>query len=219
MIAALTVVTEPAVAKEKVSKVLLKTSAGDIIIQLYNETPIHRDNFLKLVNEGFYNGLLFHRVIKDFMIQGGDPDSKNAPTDKELGEGGAGYTLPAEIRTPEIFHKRGVIAMAREGDDVNPERRSSGCQFYIVWGKTFSIRQLGQISAAIREATDGETEITPDQRMIYETQGGTPHLDGQYTVFGEVIKGLNIVKKIQQSPTNAHDRPLENIIILETKIL
>jgi len=236
--------------------VLIKTDYGDIKIKLYNETPLHRDNFLKLTKEGFYDGLLFHRVIQNFMIQGGDPDSKNAPEGKQLGNGGPGYTIPAEIRYPELFHKKGVIAAAREGDAVNPEKRSSGSQFYIVQGKTFTDEQLDEIeddfnklkkqkiyfdlmpeyedsmmiyrregdfdafSRLQKELQDkiekkyAETEkyVIPENiREVYKTIGGTPHLDGNYTVFGEVIEGLDVVDSIAAVKTDKFDRPVENI--------
>ena len=193
-------------------RVKMQTTMGDIIIRLYDATPMHRDNFVKLAKEGYYDGTLFHRVIKDFMIQGGDPDSKNAPAGKMLGEGDPGYTLEAEF-VPGLYHKRGALAAAREGDDANPERRSSGSQFYIVWGRTFTPRQLEYLSEKLKldyPETGGLSEM---QCKIYSTCGGSPHLDGMYTVFGEVEEGLNVVEKIQNVPTDTADRPLEDIVI------
>ena len=226
---------------------------GDIVVRLYDETPIHRDNFVKLAKEGYYDGTLFHRVIKDFMIQGGDPDSKGAPAGKMLGVGGPDYTLEAEIKDG-LFHKRGALAAARQGDQVNPERRSSGSQFYIVWGQVYNEGQLRQFSkqlkmqrmqdifnqlaaarkaeimqmrrernrAGLQELQDqlaaeaekqaaGCTGLSEEQQRIYSTVGGTPHLDGQYTVFGEVEQGLDVVEMIQSSATGRGDRPIDDI--------
>ena len=234
-------------------KVKIQTMLGDIVVRLYDETPIHRDNFVKLVKEGYYDGTLFHRVIKDFMIQGGDPDSKDAPAGKMLGMGGPDYTLEAEIKDG-LFHKRGALAAARQGDEVNPERRSSGSQFYIVWGQVYNEGQLRQFSKQLRMqkvqaafnelAAEHRTEImqmrrernraglqelqdrlaaeaeqqvkdyaglTEEQQKIYATIGGTPHLDGQYTVFGEVEEGLDVVELIQGSATGRGDRPIDDI--------
>ena len=233
-------------------KVKIQTRLGDIVVRLYDETPIHRDNFLKLAKEGYYDGTLFHRVIKDFMIQGGDPDSKGAPTGKMLGVGGPDYTLEAEIKDG-IFHKRGALAAARQGDEVNPERRSSGSQFYIVWGQVSNEGQLKQFSkqlkmqqvqqafnalaanhrdeimqmrrernrAGLQElqdklAAEAESQVkdgglTEEQQKIYSTVGGTPHLDGQYTVFGEVEEGLDVVEMIQGTATGRGDRPIDDI--------
>ena len=233
-------------------KVKIKTTLGDIIIRLYDETPIHRDNFVKLVKEGYYDGTLFHRVIKDFMIQGGDPDSKGAPAGKMLGVGGPDYTLEAEIKD-NLYHKRGALAAARQGDEVNPERRSSGSQFYIVWGQVYKENQLNQLGKQIRmqkvqdafndlakarreeimqmrrernraglqelqdqliaeaENKVGKQGLTDEQMKLYTTVGGTPHLDGQYTVFGEVEEGLNVVEQIQNTATGRADRPTNDI--------
>lgn len=234
-------------------KVKIQTTLGDIVVRLYDETPVHRDNFLKLVGEGYYDGTLFHRVIKDFMIQGGDPDSKGAPAGKMLGVGGPDYTLQAEIKEG-LLHKRGALAAARQGDEVNPERRSSGSQFYIVWGQVYNEGQLRQFSkqmkmqmmqnafnklaaehraeimqmrrdrdrAGLQELQDrlvaeaekqvaGYTGMTDVQVRIYSTVGGTPHLDGQYTVFGEVEEGLDVVEMIQNTATGAADRPVDDI--------
>lgn len=192
------------------AKVKISTVLGDITVRLYDETPAHRDNFIKLAKEGFYNGTLFHRVIKDFMIQGGDPESKGAPAGRQLGSGDAGYTLPAEFN-PSLFHKRGALSAARLGDNVNPERRSSGCQFYIVWGKTYNPAQLARY-----EMFYGP--LGAEKKEAYTTVGGTPFLDGQYTVFGEVESGLEIVGDIQESATDANDRPLQDIAMTVTVI-
>ena len=193
-------------------KVKIQTMLGDIIVRLYDETPIHRDNFVKLAKEGYYNGTLFHRVIKNFMIQGGDPDSKGAPAGKMLGVGGPDYTLEAEIKDG-LFHKRGALAAARQGDEVNPERRSSGSQFYIVWGRTFSPRQMEYLVERMQAENPETGGMKPGQREVYATYGGTPHLDGKYTVFGEVVEGLDVVEKIQNVPTNSADRPLEDVVV------
>lgn len=233
-------------------KVKIETTLGDITVRLYDETPIHRDNFIKLVKEGYYDGTLFHRVIKDFMIQGGDPDSKGAPAGKMLGVGGPDYTLEAEIKD-NLYHKRGALAAARQGDEVNPERRSSGSQFYIVWGQVYKENQLNQLGKQIRmqkvqdafndlakarreeimqmrrernraglqelqdqliaeaENKVGKQGLTDQQMQLYSTVGGTPHLDGQYTVFGEVEEGLNVVEQIQNTATGRADRPTNDI--------
>ena len=193
-------------------KVKIETKLGNIIVRLYDATPIHRDNFVKLVKEGYYDGTLFHRVIKDFMIQGGDPDSKGAPADKLLGEGDPGYTLEAEIKSG-LYHKRGALAAAREGDDTNPEFRSSGSQFYIVWGRTFTPRQIEYLDEKLKMKRPETGGLNAAQRELYASQGGTPHLDGAYTVFGEVEEGLDVVEKIQALPTNDADRPLEDISV------
>lgn len=241
----------------KDSMVLIETSMGNIKVKLYDETPLHRDNFLKLAKEGYFNDLLFHRVIKGFMVQGGDPDSKNAPAEKSLGMGGPGYQIPAEIVYPKLFHKRGALAAARTGDQMNPERKSSGSQFYIVWGEVYKADQIENLNNQLKQqamqnyfqelanqrkdtiikmqtAKDNaglqklqselialtETEfknnptkgaLTPEQIKQYTTVGGTPHLDNQYTVFGEVVEGLDIVEKIQNSAIGAQDRPVKDI--------
>lgn len=241
--------------------VLIKTTLGDITVRLYNDTPLHRDNFLKLVREGFYEGVLFHRVINDFMVQTGDPKSKDAAEGQMLGEGNPGYTIEAEIDYPRHYHKYGALAAARTGDVVNPERRSSGSQFYIVTGNKYAPQQLDamgqrmvmnerqalfqklsmphmeQIQAmmAANDTTGLETlrkelveqverEVPAkglDEHVAadYTTIGGTPHLDGQYTVFGEVVSGMDVVEKIQKVETDGHDRPKEDIRILSTEIL
>ena len=200
---------------KKEDHVVLETTMGTIELKLYDATPLHRDNFRNLVREGAYDSLLFHRVIKDFMIQGGDPDSKNAAPGMLLGEGDKPYTVPAEFRLDEgIFHRRGVLAAAREGDDVNPEQRSSAMQFYIVWGRVFDEAGLDQIQERLDRRTGGRVKLTPEMREVYKTTGGTPHLDGQYTVFGEVVSGLDVVDDIQQVATDDNDRPLEDVRII-----
>lgn len=239
------------------STVKIKTTEGDIIVRLYDDTPKHRDNMLKLVEEGFYNGTLFHRVIKDFMVQGGDPDSKNAPKGKQLGAGGPEYTIEAEF-TPTHFHKRGALAAARLGDEVNPNKESSGSQFYIVLGEKYNQGQLKQMEKQmkqnqvavtfndlvsyhkeeimnmrrnrdraglqamqeqlLKEAEDickaNPAGFTEEQVQAYTTVGGTPHLDGQYTVFGEVTDGLDVVEKIQGVKTLRGDRPCDDVKVI-----
>lgn len=192
----------------------ITTSMGDIVVKLYNETPIHRDNFIKLANSGFYTDLLFHRVIKGFMIQGGDPDSRNAGPNQQLGTGDVGYTLQAEI-DPKFIHKRGALSAARQGDQVNPQRRSSGCQFYIVHGTPQDISTLRQMAA------QKGMSYTPEQISEYAAKGGAPHLDMDYTVFGEVISGMEVVDKIANQPVAPGDRPLKDIkfsIKMETSV-
>lgn len=238
----------------------VKTTAGDIRIKLYDDTPKHRDNFLKLTVEGYYDGVLFHRVIKDFMVQAGDPESKNAAPGQQLGSGDPGYTIEAEIDYPRHFHKYGALAAARTPDAYNPERRSSGSQFYIVTGKKYTdatlsqlaTRQLGmarrrhfnQLASEHRDeikrlqtANDStalenlrqelirRTEadlpapaMTPEIAEAYRTVGGTPSLDGDYTVFGEVLSGMDTVEKIQQAATDPADRPKEDIRIISIKV-
>lgn len=210
---------QAAATADSLVHVKLTTTMGDITVELYNTTPQHRDNFVKLVKDGYYDGLLFHRVIRDFMIQGGDPDSRNAEPKQLLGEGGPGYTIPAEIDYPRHYHKRGALAAAREADDVNPEFRSSGSQFYIVWGKVQTPQDIERQNESLREATDGEFEMPESMAETYETLGGTPHLDGSYTVFGEVTAGLDVVKKIQGVTTDRHDRPKKDVKILKAEIV
>jgi peptidyl-prolyl cis-trans isomerase B (cyclophilin B) len=200
--------------KDRKRDVLLQTSMGDIVIRLSDSTPLHRDNFLKLVKVGFYDSVLFHRVIKNFMIQGGDPNSKNAVAGKPLGNGGPAYTVPAEFRQT-LFHKKGVIAAARNGDDVNPQKASSGSQFYITQGKIFTDAGLDSV-----ETYRLKRKIPAWQREVYKTIGGTPHLDQGYTVYGEVVKGLEVVDKIaavQTSKGADRDRPLEDVRIIKAK--
>ena len=199
------------------TKIVMETTAGTMEFVLYNETPKHRDNFIKLIGEQYFDSLLFHRVIKDFMIQGGDPDSKYAEPGVRLGEGGPDYRIDAEFRMPQLMHKRGALAAAREGDGVNPEKRSSASQFYIVWGKEYTPEQIDALSQRMQEV--GMGEITDAQKNLYTTVGGTPFLDGQYTVFGEITKGLEIVDKIQNVATDQFDRPLEDVRILSIRIV
>jgi len=251
-------------ANAKSNIVLIETSLGNIKIRLYDETPQHRDNFLKLVEQHYYDSLLFHRVIKGFMIQGGDPESKNAPAGKSLGSGGPNYTIPAEIVYPQLFHKRGVLSAARTGDDANPLKASSGSQFYIVWGDVYSEVQLAgmedqkkqqamqsyfqslakqrmdtiqklqaskdtsglnKLQAELVLQTEAEFKKNPskggftaEQKKAYSTIGGTPHLDGEYTVFGEVIEGLDVVGKIQAVQTGAQDRPVKDVLMKMTVV-
>lgn len=237
-------------------KVEVKTTLGDFTVLLYGDTPGHRDNFLKHVNENFYDSLLFHRVIEGFMVQAGDPDSKNAVPGQMLGSGDPGYTLPAEIVYPKHFHKRGALAAARTGDQVNPERRSSGSQFYVVTGEKLTEQQMKdmQISMAFNEIAqqhmdqvralmqaqdreglqklqdqveaeakkmvdEGKSPVTAEMIEAYTTVGGTPHLDGQYTVFGEVISGMDTIDKIEKVRTGQADRPIEDVRILSMKVV
>ena len=216
--------TTSKLGNQKEPKVKIETTEGDIIVKLYNQTPLHRDNFLKLVKEKFYDGVLFHRVIADFMIQGGDPDSKNAKQNAMLGDGDVGYTVPAEFRTPAIYHKKGALAAARQGDSENPQKASSGCQFYIVEGKTFTDAELdnmqaGKIARYGSTANDSIYKFSPKARADYKTIGGTPHLDGNYTVFGEVIKGIDVVEKISKVKTNPQDRPMIDVRVVKMRII
>lgn len=249
---------------ENETKLKIETSAGDIVVKLYNETPRHRDNFIKLAQDGTYEGTLFHRVIKDFMIQAGDPESKEAPQGKMLGAGDVGYTIPAEFVYPKYFHKKGALSAARQGDNVNPEKASSGCQFYIVTGEVYSDstlldmeRQMNQLrlnnafQALVQKnmktiyklRKDGNQDglldlqdsliaqaeaqvdkeepfrFTPEQVQAYTTVGGTPHLDGEYTVFGEVLEGMDVVDKIQQVKTDRNDRPEKDVVIQKVTVL
>lgn len=199
--------------------VRMHTTEGDIDIRLYDETTAHRDNFVKLVNGNNFDSLLFHRVIKDFMIQGGDPDSKSAKRGELLGDGDLGYTVPAEFMPEKYFHRRGVIAAAREGDDVNPSKASSASQFYIVWGTVFTPEDLEAFARNYGRRTGKEIVFTPEQVEAYTTVGGTPHLDGNYTVFGEVVSGLEVVEAIQNAECDANDRPVNDIRIIEVELL
>jgi cyclophilin family peptidyl-prolyl cis-trans isomerase len=199
--------------KDRKRDVLIQTSMGDMTVRLSDSTPLHRDNFLKLVKVHFYDSLLFHRVIKDFMIQGGDPNSRNAKPGEALGMGGPGYRVPAEFRQT-LFHKKGVIAAAR---DNNPEKASSGCQFYIVQGKTFTDTELDNL-----ETTRLKRKIPAEQREVYKNLGGTPHLDQGYTVFGEVIKGMDVLDKIAAVETSKgadRDRPVQDVKIITMKLV
>lgn len=189
---------------EKVFYVKIETSYGDMVVKLYNETPKHRDNFLKLVKDGTYNDLLFHRVIKDFMIQGGDPNSRTAKKGQMLGDGELGYTLPAEF-VPTLYHKKGALAAARQADQVNPKKESSSCQFYIVQGNKWDANRLAMVEQRMGKS------FTAEQAQTYATVGGTPFLDGDYTVFGEVVEGLEVIDKIAAVQTDGNDRPLEDV--------
>lgn len=199
-------------------EILFKTNKGDIRITLYNETPLHRDNFIKQVEDGMYDGVLFHRVIKDFMIQTGDTASRHANPGDILVNTVETTQIPAEFRFPRLFHKRGAVAAAREGDADNPERASSMCQFYIVYGTTFTDGMLDRTQQKLDERTAGDVKLSPEIREVYKTVGGTPHLDGQYTVFGEVIEGMDVVADIQSVETDAHARPLEDIRIIKATV-
>ncbi len=187
---------------EKLTKALIETEYGNMTVELYNSTPIHRDNFIKLANEGFYDDLLFHRVINNFMIQGGDPESRNAPPNKRLGGGGPGYQLDAEIGA---LHYKGALSAARQGDAVNPQKKSSGSQFYIVHGQKLSDDQIQAMSQQNGMA------YTPEQSEKYKTIGGTPFLDNNYTVFGRVIEGLEVIDKIATVQTAPGDRPVQDV--------
>lgn len=193
-------------------KVLMETTMGPIVLELYNETPMHRDNFIKLAQEGVYDGLLFHRVIEKFMIQAGDPKSREAEPGILLGEGSLGYTIPAEI-VPHLFHRRGALCAARQGDDVNPKHESSASQFYIVQGAAFSEEMLMKIGERFHK------KYTPEQIEIYAKEGGAPHLDGDYTVFGQVVKGIEVVDAIAGVPCDENNRPEEDVRIISVKVL
>ena len=192
--------------------VKMHTNYGEIVLKLYEETPLHRDNFIKLAQDGIYDGLLFHRVIEKFMIQGGDPDSRDAEPGKMLGEGTLGYNIPAEI-VPHLFHRRGALCAAREADDVNPNRESSSSQFYIVQGRTFTEKELNIMSK------NYGLKLTDEQRKVYTTEGGAPHLDGSYTVFGEVVEGMDVVDKIASVKRDKFDRPLEDVRIEHVEVI
>lgn len=198
--------------EKKGAIVEMETNYGKIRLLLYEETPMHKENFIKLVESEFYNGLLFHRVIKKFMIQGGDPKSREAQPGQILGEGSLDYTIPPEFN-PELFHKRGALCAARWGDDVNPKKESSSCQFYIVQGRVFSNEELDKMEAR------GMEKFTPQQREAYTKIGGAPHLDGNYTVFGEVIEGMEVVDKISMARCDKHDRPERDVVIISMKLI
>jgi len=193
------------------------TSYGTIVLRLYDSTPLHRDNFIRLVKSGYYDSVLFHRVIKNFMIQAGDPNSKHSEPGEPLGNGGPDYTIPAEFRA-SLFHKKGVLAAARESDDANPSKASSGSQFYIVQGKKFTDAGLDSVETIRLKGR----KIPIEHREVYKTTGGTPHLDLNYTVFGEVVSGLNIVDSIAATPTSKgedQDRPLQDIRIIKARLI
>lgn len=199
---------QPAPDKRRVN-VEISTELGNIVVELYNETPIHRDNFVQLVKRGAYDSLLFHRVIPGFMIQGGDPNSRNALPGIALGDDTTKNSLPAEI-TPRLFHQRGALAAAREGDDVNPERRSSCSQFYIVQGRTYAAADLERIEE--RNQRNGiDRKFSEAEKQVYSTIGGAPHLDGAYTVYGRVLEGMDVVDAIAALPVDARDRPLQDV--------
>ena len=189
---------------DRVYYVKIETSYGDMVVKLYNETPLHRDNFIKLVKEGTYDGLLFHRVINQFMIQGGDPNSRTAKPGQMLGDGELGYTIPAEF-VPGLYHKKGALAAARQGDEVNPKKASSSCQFYIVQGTTWDANRLKMVEQRMGKS------FTPEQAEVYGTVGGTPFLDGDYTVFGEVVEGMEVIDKIAAVQCGPMDRPVEDV--------
>ena len=198
-------------------RVQIETSLGNMVIELYNETPIHRDNFLKLAGEGFYDGTLFHRVISGFMAQGGDPKSKDAAAGARLGNGGPGYTLESEI-DPAFIHTKGALAAARQGDQTNPQRRSSGSQFYIVQGRDVSPQSLQQIVNSKRGSMLQPYSYTPDQIAAYGELGGTPHLDMQYTVFGRIVEGMDVLDAICAQRVDGSNRPAEDLS-MDMKIL
>ena len=198
--------------EEQQTKVLFETTLGNFTIALYNETPKHRDNFIKLVNDKFYDGILFHRIIQGFVVQTGDPDSKAAKPGQPLGQGGPGYTIPAEF-VPSLYHKRGAVAAARMGDNVNPTKASSGSQFYIVDGTVFPMSDLNNLEWRMGR------QMTEEQKTTYSTKGGAPHLDGAYTVLGEVISGMNVIDKIASQPKDSRDRPRTDIAIISAKIV
>ena len=185
--------------------VKFETSLGDMLVNLYDETPGHRDNMIKLIKDGFYNNQLFHRVIKDFMVQGGDPHSVGASRGQRLGSGGPGYTIPAEFR-PSLIHKKGALAAARKGDQFNPEQASSGSQFYLVQGRAYTPDQINSF------AQSGRATFTEASIQAYTTLGGTPHLDGSYTVFGEIVEGMEVLDRIAATPCDGYDRPLEDVV-------
>lgn len=199
---------------KKVKEVLIEfeTTEGVMLVKLYNQTPKHRDNMVKLVKEGYYDGLLFHRVIRNFMIQGGDPDSKNAKPGQMLGQGGPGYTVPAEF-VDSLIHKKGALAAARMGDQMNPTKASSGSQFYIVQGRAFNENELKSM-----EARSG-IKYSDAQKQVYGTVGGTPHLDGAYTVFGELVTGFDVLDRIGNTQTAGGDRPVKDVKIIKAKVI
>lgn len=201
--------------KFKTEAAVLETQFGKIVLRLYDEdAPKHAANFRKLIRDGFYNGTAFHRVIPNFMIQGGDPNSKDSDPNND-GVGGPGYTIPAEIKR---YHKRGALAAARQGDQVNPQKASSGSQFYIVQNGPVTPEMLNRIESQMQMQGKSDFKFTDEQRAIYTTLGGTPFLDGEYTVFGEVVTGMEVVDKIAQVERGPRDRPLENVVILKTAI-
>ncbi len=199
-------------------KVTLTTTKGDIVLLLFNETPLHRDNFLRHVESGYYDSLLFHRVVSNFMIQSGDSTSRHAVPGELIADESDTATVPAEFRYPEIFHRRGVLAAARTSDDVNPEQASSASQFYIVWGREYNDTLLNKVDSMMFEWTHGRHHMDSLARAYYLQHPGTPHLDGSYTVFGQVISGLDVVDSIQCSQTDANNRPIDDIRILKAVV-
>ena len=206
-------------SRREPTRILMQTTRGDITLELSDRTPRHRDNFVRLTRQGHFDGVLFHRVIADFMIQGGDPDSRDAAPGALLGNGDLGYTVAAEFRYPELLHRRGALAAARTSDEVNPRRASSSSQFYIVWGRTFTDPELDAVQQRLDRATGGRIVLSPSVREIYRTDGGTPHLDGQYTVFGRVVEGLDTVEAILNERTDDNDRPLNDVRIVKASVL
>lgn len=201
------------------TQVALETSMGTVRLRLYNDTPLHRDNFVRLVRQGFYDGLLFHRVIPQFMVQAGDSASRHAAPGQLLGSSPEGYTVPAEIRWPRHYHRRGVLAAAREGDEANPERASSASQFYIVTGRPYTDTMLDQVQERVDARTAGQVKFTPEQREVYFNEGGAPHLDGQYTIFGEVVEGMEVIDAMQWVECDENDRPLTDVRIVRATVL
>ena len=201
------------------TQVVLETTMGDIRLELNEkDTPLHSKNFKELVEKGFYDGILFHRLAKYFVIQAGDPNSINAEPGVLLGDTKEPYTVPAEIHYPQLMHKRGALCMAREGDDVNPDRASSAYQFYIVYGKKYDDAALDKMQKRLDDTTDGQVKLTPEVRKIYKREGGLPHLDGQYTVFGEVVEGLDVVENIQKLDVDENSRPFTDVRILRAYV-
>lgn len=207
--------------KVKTVKVKIYTTMGEMKVELYNETPQHRDNFIKLVNEGFYEETLFHRVIEEFMIQGGDPYSKLNDPELRLGSGDLGYNLDAEIALPTCYHKRGALAAARQGDEQNPEHVSNASQFYLVYGKQYTNSELDAVELNVQKKLSSKENFrfTDEQRLTYKTMGGTPFLDTQYTVFGQLIEGFDVLQKISEVATGEGDRPKVDIKILRMRIV
>lgn len=200
---------------DKETVMVVETTMGTVEFKLYNETPIHRDNFIRLAEEHYFDSLLFHRVIDNFVIQGGDPTSKYAQPGAMLGDGEPDYRLPPEFRLDKgIFHHRGTVNAAREGDDTNPDRESCASQFCFMMGSPMTDEQLDRAQARLDRQTGGTVKLTPEMREVYKQMGGSPHLDGQYTVFGEVISGMDVLEAIQKVATDENDRPLEDVRML-----
>ncbi len=217
--AALAVMGLQAQSPDVRQKVQFETTSGRFTVALFDDTPLHRDNFVRLAKAGYYDGLLFHRVIENFVVQTGDPDSREAKVGQQLGEGGPGYDIPAELEGVRHLHYRGAVAAAREPDDVNPERKSSGSQFYVVWGKRCSAAFLHRAQQMVKEATGKLPDYTEEESELYWERGGTPYLDTQYTVFGEIVDGLQVIEEIQYSETDDYDRPLMDVRILKATVV